>query len=148
MTDAAKSAPDRAPHDRIQRMVSLPADRDAVWAEIGGFGRIAEWHPLIDSVELTEIEGDAYRHLRTTEGELFFERLIEAGPHHITYEIMDGPLPVSDYRATLSCVAEDGGCHVHWSAHFKPTQDAERLSDEIVAKFYEIGLQALRERYA
>jgi len=134
-------------HDRLRRMVFLAADRDRVWAEIGGFDRIADWHPLIESVELTEIEGERYRHLRTTEGELFFERLIETGPHHVTYQVTEGPLPVSDYRATLSCVAEPGGCHVFWSAFFVPADGQDHVADEIVAAFYEIGLEALRERY-
>jgi Polyketide cyclase / dehydrase and lipid transport len=134
-------------HDQVRRIVSLSADRDTVWAAIGGFGQIADWHPLIASVELTEIEGESYRHLRTTEGELFLDRQMEAGPHHLTYETMDGPLPVSDHRATLSCVAEPGGCHVHWSAYFVPTGPDEHMTAEIVGAFYEIGLQALQDRF-
>ncbi|QIE56118.1 SRPBCC family protein [Pikeienuella piscinae] len=137
----------QADHDRVQRMVELAADRDVVWAEIGGFGAIAGWHPLIASVELTEIEGRTFRHLTTTDDELFFERLIEVGPHHLTYEVVEGPLPVSDYRATLSCVAEADGCRVFWSAYFTPAEDAGRVPDDIVGAFYEIGLRALRERF-
>jgi len=134
-------------HDRLRRMVSLNAPPERVWAEIGGFASIADWHPMIDSVELTEIEGDPYRHLRMADGELFFERLIETGPHHYSYEVVDGPFPVSDYRATLSVVAETGGCHVFWSARFIPAESATHLPDEMVAKFYEIGLEELARRY-
>jgi Polyketide cyclase / dehydrase and lipid transport len=134
-------------HDQVRRMLSLPADRDAVWAAIGGFGQIAEWHPLIERAELAEIEGETYRHLTTTDGGLFLERLIEAGPHHLTYEMVDGPLPASDHRATLSCVAENGGCHVYWSAYFVPTGADAHLADGIVGAFYEIGLGALQERF-
>jgi hypothetical protein len=138
---------DSGDHDQVRRMVSLPAAPDKVWAAIGGFASIADWHPLIASAELTEIEGEAYRHLRTTEGDLFLERLMEVGPRHLTYATEDGPLPVSDHRATLSCVAEAGGCHVHWSAYFVPTGPDEHLTAEIVGAFYEIGLQALQERF-
>jgi len=141
------STPHQPDHDRLQRMVTLSAERDTVWADIGGFGRIADWHPLIASAEVSEVGGETYRHLRTTEGESFFERLIETGAHHVTYAMVDGPLPVTDYRATLSCVAEESGCHVYWSAYFVPADEAEHVSDDIVAKFYEIGLAALRERY-
>ena len=128
-------------------MVSLPAGRDAVWSAIGGFGQIGEWHPLIERAELTEIEGETYRHLTTADGEPFLERLIDAGPHHVTYEMVDGPLPVADHRATLSCVAEPGGCHVYWSAYFVPTGPDAHLADEIVGAFYEIGLRAIAERF-
>ena len=135
-------------HDQVRRMVSLPTDRDTVWSAIGGFGQIAEWHPLIARVELTEIEGGTYRHLTTTEGGLFLERLIEAGPNRLTYATEDGPLPVSDHRATLSCVAEAGGCHIYWSAYFVPAGADAHLADEIVGAFFEIGLQAIRDRFA
>lgn len=128
-------------------MVSLPADRDAVWAAIGGFAHIAEWHPLIARAELTEIDGETYRHLTSIDGELFLERLIESGPHHLTYEMVDGPLPVADHRATFSVVAEPGGCHVYWSAYFEPTGSDAHLADEIVGTFYEIGLGAIRDRF-
>jgi Polyketide cyclase / dehydrase and lipid transport len=134
-------------HDQVRRMVSLPVDRETVWGAIGGFGLIEQWHPLIERAELTEIDGEAYRHVTTTDGKRFLERLIEAGPHHFTYEMIDGPLPVTDHRATLSCVAEPNGCHVYWSAYFVPTGSDAHLADEIVGAFYEIGLRAIRDRF-
>jgi len=130
--------------DRIQRWVSLPVPPEKVWAEIGGFGAIAAWHPGIGSAELVEIDGDVHRHLKMSDSGLLLERLIETGPHHYSYEMADGPLPLADHRATLSCVAEAGGCRVFWSAVFVPTDSS---ADDIVAGFYEEGLRALRERY-
>jgi hypothetical protein len=62
------SRPQHGDHDQVRRMVSLPADRDTVWAAIGGFGQVAEWHPLIKRAELTQIEGETYRHLTTVDG--------------------------------------------------------------------------------
>ena len=130
--------------DRIQRWVSLPVAPEKVWAEIGGFGAIAEWHPDVTSAEMVEIEDQVHRHLRTSDGGLTLERLIETGPHHYTYEIVESHLPLADHRATLSCVAEEGGCHVFWSSMFEP---ADESADDIVTAFYEDGLRALRERY-
>jgi hypothetical protein len=134
-----------AVRDRIQRWVSLPHPPEKIWAEIGGFGDIAAWHPGIESTQVFDIEGEVHRHLTLGDGGLIMERLVETGPHHYTYEIIDSPLPLVDHRATLSCVAEDGGCHVYWSALFEPTDPS---ADEIVSGFYEEGLRALRERYS
>jgi hypothetical protein len=134
-----------AVRDRIQRWVSLPHPPEKIWAEIGGFGDIAAWHPGIESTQVFDIEGEVHRHLTLGDGGLIMERLVETGPHHYTYEIIDSPLPLVDHRATLSCVAEDGGCHVYWSAMFEPTDPS---ADEIVSGFYEEGLRALRERYS
>jgi len=133
-----------AVRDRIQRWVSLPRPVDEVWAEIGSFGAIAGWHPDVRSAEVFEIEGETHRHLQIGDAGPTLERLVETGPHHYTYEIVDSPLPLADHRATLSCVAEDGGCHVFWAAMFEPTDPS---ADEIVTAFYEGGLRALRERF-
>lgn len=132
-------------YDRLRRMIKLSAPADDVWAAIGGFGDIADWHPLIAKAEVVEIDGETHRHLTTTDGDLILERLIETSPRHYAYEIVDGPLPVADYRAHFSCVPEGVGCHVFWSAHFEA---ADPAADDIVAAIYEEGLAAIRDRFS
>lgn len=139
--------PDRQDHDRLSRMVRLPVSAEEAWKVIGDFGGMAEWHPLVVECQLAELEGETYRHLTLVDGEKIFERLVETGPHYYTYTIEEGPLPVDDYRATLSAVDEDEGCHVYWSAFFTPTAPDERESDQIIAYIYETGLEALRQRF-
>lgn len=131
--------------DRLQLWVSLPRPVDEVWAEIGGFTAIADWHPEVTSAEAAEIEGEPHRHLRLADGALVLERLVDRGPHHYSYAMVEGPLPLTAHQATLSCVAEDGGCHVYWSAVFEP---ADPSADDIVEGFYRIGLEALRARFS
>ena len=58
---------------------------------VGDFHGVAGWHPLVTDCEAAEIEGGTYRHLILQGGGKVFERLIEAGPRHYTYEIVDGP---------------------------------------------------------
>ncbi len=141
MTDTNGPEPLR---DRIQLWVSLPGTPETVWAEIGAFDAIADWHPGVAAAELVEIEGETHRHLRTPDGGLFLERLVETGERHYAYELVDSPLPLSGHRATLSCVAEEGGCHVFWSAIFEPE---DPVADEIVEGFFRMGLEALRDRF-
>lgn len=131
-------------HDRLQRIIRLPRSAQEVWAEIGGFGRVADWHPWVERVELVEIDGLPHRHLFMADGELFLERLIEEAPLYHTYSTVEGPLPVDDHRATLSCVPEPEGCRVFWSAYYVPTDAA---ADDMVLGFYEAGLGALGERF-
>ncbi len=131
-------------YDRLRRMVELPVPAEEVWAVIGDFAGLADWHPLIETVEVVDIEGDTHRHVTTVNGELLLERLIETGPLHYAYEIIDSPFPFSGYRAHFSCVPEGEGCHVFWSAHFEAHDPA---ADEIVAAVYEAGLRAVRDRF-
>jgi hypothetical protein len=132
--------------DRIQRMVELPASAEAVWAVIGDFNDMG-WHPLVAKVEPVRIEGAPYRHVTMADGSVFLERLVEAKAHHLTYETVEGPLPMTDHLATLSVAEEDFGCRVFWSALFAPQDGADEWCDRIVAGFYEEGLRALRERF-
>lgn len=136
-------------HDRVTRMIRLATPPETVWREIGDFEQAAGWHPAFASSEATEIEGERYRRITTTEGEQYFDRLIETGPLRYAYETVEGPLALSDFRAILACVAEkDGGCHVYWSARFEPPEGQERQADELVGALFEIGLAALPARFA
>jgi hypothetical protein len=132
-------------HDRVSRIIRLAAPAAEVWAAIGPFGALADWHPVVSVCELDEIEGDTYRVLTTVDGGRLLEQLVDEGPSHYTYRITESPLPVSDYRATLSVVPEpDGGCHVYWGSTFEPTADA---ADDVVGGIYEAGFEALRDRF-
>lgn len=131
-------------HDRVQRWLSIARPPNEVWAEIGAYGAIADWHPEYTSCELMEIGGETHRRLALRTGEFTMERLAGMGAHFYTSELVEGPMPVSDYRWTLSVVAEADGCHVFCSAHFEPEDPS---ADDIVAAHFEAGLEALRKRY-
>lgn len=128
-------------------MIRLSAPPEDVWRAIGDFDGVAGWHPAFAAAEPTEIDGERYRRLSTSEGEQYFDRLIETGLLRYAYETVEGPLALSDFRATLACVAETGGCHVFWSARFEPPEGREREADELVGVLFEIGLAALADRF-
>ncbi|TYO89561.1 SRPBCC family protein [Oceanicella actignis] len=139
---------DREPRDRVERWVDLDADAQRVWAAVGGFGAIADWHPLVESCELVELDGDLHRHLRLADGALMLERLVDQGPHHYRYEIVEGPLPVEDYLSTFTVFARGKGCRVFWSASFEPAIPDAEEADRVVAAVYEAGLAAIRDRFS
>ncbi|MFT6774808.1 MAG: hypothetical protein ACJA1L_002524 [Paracoccaceae bacterium] len=130
--------------DRVERWADYPVSAEEIWAVIGDFAGIAAWHPAIESAEAVEIDGEPHRHLKIVGGGLILERLIEQTDHTHHYEIIEGPLPVNHYRATLTAFPEGAGARVFWSASYEPlTPDA----DAVVASIFEGGLNALRERF-
>lgn len=131
-------------HDRIRRWVSLPVAAGEVWARIGDFGAMADWHPLVRESPVVEIGGATHRHLTLEDGGLSVERLTRTGERHYGYAVVEGPFPVADCTGTLSAVPEAGGCHVFWSMDFEP---ADPVADDIVAGFIEAGLRSLRTRF-
>ena len=130
--------------DRVERWTDLAAPAAEVWAAVGDFGALADWHPAVDKCEIVEIEGETHRHLTLADGELLLEKLIETGDDFYRYEIVEGPLPVEDYRSTFTVFPRGEGCRVFWSSTFD-SEDPQ--ADEIVAGIYELGLEAIRERF-
>mgnify|MGYP006272732725 CR=1 FL=1 len=132
-------------HDRVRRWVRLPASAEEVWAVVGGFGAVADWHPSVSESPVFEMEGETCRHLALSDGGLFLDALREQGPTSYRYAVMDGPAALGEARGAFSAVAEpDGGCHVYWSLDFEP---ADAAADAIVAGLIESGLEALRARW-
>jgi hypothetical protein len=131
-------------HDRISRWVMLPRPVAEVWAAVGGFGAIADWHPAVTESPLFDIESATHRHLTLADGGLATERLIEIGDAFYRYAVIETPFPMADAVGALSCKAEAEGCRVYWSLDFQPTDAA---ADDIAAGFIETGLRSLRERF-
>ena len=130
--------------DRVERWVDISAPAEKVWAEVGDFAAIADWHPAVDKCEIVEIEGETHRHLTLADGELLLERLEEEGEHFYRYAIVEGPLPVEDYLSTFTVFRRPEGCRVFWSSTF---DSEDPMADEMVAGIYEIGLDAIRRRF-
>lgn len=106
-----------------------PAD---VWAMVGEFCAIKDWHPAVaDCVE--ETEGDVvFRTLTLKDGGKIKEKLTEKSDTSYSYEMLDTPLPVKNYKATLRIGEDDEENRVEivWQATF----DAEGASDDDAKK--------------
>ena len=130
--------------DRVERWADFSVSADEIWAVIRDFAGIADWHPAVESGEAVEIDGDMHRHLKIAGGGMILERLIEQNGHTQHYEIVESPLPVDNYRATITVFPEGKGARVFWSASFEPAGPG---ADAVVASIFEGGLAALQERF-
>ena len=131
--------------DRIERWIDLPVAAHEVWSVIGPFGELDAWHPGAHGCELVNLEGGVHRHITLGDGALLLEKLEESGERWYRYSLVEGPLPVENYLATLTCFdREEGGCRVFWSASF----DSEDPSaDDIIAGIFMTGMEALQKRF-
>ena len=92
---------------------------DAVWTKLADFGGLADWMP---GVKTCETEGDgvgAVRRVAMGPAEVV-ERLEAFDPtaRSLSYSIVEGPIPVQNYLATVSVREAGDGCHVDWTAKF------------------------------
>lgn len=121
-----------------------------VWALVGRFEGLEDWAPGVDKTVMEGNGPGAHRILSLSQGGSMTERLESFEPDSLTYSysIIEGPLPVRDYVATLRVHPLPGNrAAVEWSSSFEP---ADGITDEkairIIEKMYRTGLESLRRQ--
>ena len=133
----------------VKMSQELPVPAQAVWSVIGGFNALPDWHPAVEKSE-TKTEGDAkVRTLHLAGGGEIVERLESADEKErtYTYSILSGPLPVSNYTASIK-VRESGiGCSVEWSSEFIPSGAPESDATAAIRGIYQAGFENLQKMF-
>lgn len=140
----------------VTRSRDLPAPASAVWALVGHFCAIQFWHPQVERCILSadddddgiraQIRGLVVKGGLGTIVEVETAR-DEAGRSY-SYSLIQGPLPVRAYNATLAVRPNGTGCTVIWSATFdaEGMADAEAVAD--IAGVFEAGLAGIAREAA
>ncbi len=134
----------------------IDAGADSVWARIRDFNGLPQWHPLIaDSRIETQQPADrvgCVRSFHTRDGGRIREKLLALSDYDFTctYEILESPMGVANYIATLKLVPVTDGdaCFAEWSAEFDCEEGREReLSDLIGQGVFQSGFDALKRHF-
>ncbi|RVW08641.1 SRPBCC family protein [Prescottella agglutinans] len=137
----------------LVRTIVVAADADSVWAHIGNFGGLGEWHPAVPPAEL---EGDPTQvgSIRSfsVEGRVVARELLVARDpeaRSYSYQVLDPMLPISDYVATLEVTPQGDKSEIRWSAEYKSEDDAVATVEQIFGDgVYVAGLQAVQAHFA
>jgi hypothetical protein len=134
---------------KIEVATEIAAPASAAWEKIGDFGGLGSWMPGIDKCD---VEGEGVGAVRSISmgGTAVKERLerLDAGTRTLAYSIVEAPMPVNDYLATIR-VSETGAdsCRVDWSATFEVPQG---VPEDALAKglegAYGGALRALKQQ--
>lgn len=119
---------------------------DAVWAKVGDFCGIGNWHPAVAKCELSH--GNKVRTLTLKGGGTIIERLLSWNKKGMsyTYTIVSSPLPVDHYVSTIKVVADGSGSDVIWTGKYKAkkgTSDAD--AQKTIDGIYKAGVDALAQ---
>jgi hypothetical protein len=111
----------------VKRRTEIPGEPQPIWGLIGAFCAIKDWHPLVADCQETK-EGDVtFRTLTLKDGGKIKEKLVESDDTSYSYEIVESPLPVKNYKAKFWVEPDDEPerTAVYWEAEF----DANGASD-------------------
>jgi len=135
---------------KLDMQTTVEASPEEVWKLIGGFNTLPDWHPLVQKSDLER--GGVMRRLSLLGGGSIVERLehFSNNDRLYTYSIIDAPLPVRNYVATLRVrEAKDGkGSIIEWASEFEPANGStETDAVKAIEDVYRSGLENLRKLF-
>jgi hypothetical protein len=135
----------------------IGAPIEQVWNRIRDFNGLSKWHP---GIAKSEVEGGkpsdqvgCVRVLTLQDGAVIREQLLEMSDlgHHYSYSILESPLPVAGYRATLRLrrITDGNRTFAEWSASFeaKPAEKRAETEDFLSNAVYQGGFDALKKHF-
>ena len=138
----------------VSSVINAPAAK--VWARVRDFNGLPNWHPGIAESRIENGEPSdrvgCIRHFHTRDGGMIRERLLALSDYDYscTYEILESPMGVANYVATLKLtpVTDGGRCFAEWSAEFDCAEGRERaLTDQIGQGVFQAGFDALKRHF-
>jgi Polyketide cyclase / dehydrase and lipid transport len=116
----------------VKRRTEVPGEPQTIWSFAGDFCAIKDWHPLVADCQETKEDDVTFRTLTLKDGGKIKEKLTDKDDTSYSYEIVESPLPVKNYKAKFWVEPDDEPerTAVYWEAEF----DANGASDEEARK--------------
>ena len=127
----------------VDKSIDVKAPASKVWAMIGPFCSIKDWHPAIG----TCTESNGVRTLTTKDGKAqFVEKQTATGNTSYSYAIQKSPLPITNYKSTLKVSDKGNGTSVvDWSSTYTPDKGKDDAANQAIAGIYQAGLDNIQK---
>lgn len=119
-----------------------------VWAVIGDYGALDQWHPAVVKLQLSgDTASGVYRTLTLPDDGTIKEKLISHSDKDMgySYTIESGVLPVANYVATLSvqpALHDPDMSVIRWSSSFDPTGTSSKFARDLIGGIYLMGFDS------
>lgn len=130
----------------VTKSVTVNKPMNEVWDKIGGWCAIKDWHPLFVECKETR-EGEDVRRLLTMDGggELL-EKLTGESERSYSYIIEKSPLPVKNYKSTVSVEQlDETKTKITWAGTFDADGKPDKEVKDLFSGAYEAGLKSIAE---
>ena len=143
------------PRVYVSSVIDAPATR--VWDRVRDFNGLPRWHPLIRDSRIENGEPSdkigCVRDFHLQNGDRIRERLLGLSDYDYfcTYSILESPMPLTDYVATLRLtpVTDGDRSFAEWTAEFACEEaEAEGLVTGIGSDVFLAGFSALKRQLA
>ena len=141
------------PRVYVSSVIDVPATR--VWERVRDFNGLPRWHPLIRDSRIENSEPSdkigCVRDFHLQNGDRIREKLLGLSDYDFfcTYAILESPMPLTDYVATLRLtpVTDGDRCFAEWTAEFECDEaEAEGLVSGIGTDVFLAGFSALKRQ--
>ena len=139
----------------VSSVIDAPATK--VWEKIRDFNALPRWHPRIRESRIENGEPSdkvgCVRDFRLQNGDRLREKLIGLSDYDMfcTYTILESPMPLSDYIATLRLtpISDGDRTFIEWTAEFDCAAEAAAdLVDGIGNNVFQADFDALKRQMA
>ena len=135
---------------KVSLTSNYPVSAETIWDMIGKFNSVPDWHPAVTKCEIETKDNATLRRLHLMGGGTILEKLEKSGDdgQSYTYSILESPLPVANYNATIRVSeAEGGGCTIEWSSEFEAQGAPENEATKVIEGIYQAGFDNLRKMF-
>ena len=135
----------------VSSVIDAPVAK--VWARVRDFNALPRWHPRIRESRIENGEPSdkvgCVRNFKLQNGDLIRERLLGLSDYDYfcTYAILESPMPITDYIATLRLtpITDGDRTFAEWSAEFECAEEAAaELVSAIGQNVFLAGFNALK----
>jgi uncharacterized protein YndB with AHSA1/START domain len=143
------------PRVYVSSVIDAPAAR--VWERIRDFNALPRWVPAVRDSRIENGEPSdrvgCVRDFHLQNGDRLRERLLGLSDYDMfcTYSILESPMPLTDYVATLRLtpVTDGDRSFAEWTAEFDCAEaDAEALVSNIGTNVFQAGFNSLKRQMA
>jgi hypothetical protein len=139
----------------VSSVIDAPAAK--VWEKVRDFNALPRWHPRIRESRIENGEPPdkigCVRDFRLQNGDRLREKLLGLSDYDMfcTYSILESPMPLTDYMATLRLtpISDGDRTFIEWTAEFDcAAEAAAELVDGIGNNVFQAGFDALKRQMA
>jgi len=133
----------------VKKRTEAPGLPPEIWKIVGDFCAIKTWHPVVaDCVETKE--GDVtYRTLTLKDGGKIKEKLTGTEDVAYTYEIVESPLPVKNYKSKLWLEVDDEPDRsvIYWQSDFDAADGkTDEEAQKVITGILKDGVKGIKEQ--